>query len=86
MTLGSVSFLMECLWIKIRRKLHDTPFVSFLNHCGRKENFFPEKEFRNVAEMYDTGLTENKDKNPEVVAKQPNTFQVDKQTFFIWKW
>ena len=85
MTLGTVSFVIECLSIKVRRKLYDTPSVNLVTHCGRKGNFMLEKEFQNVAEISDTSLRDNKDKDPEMIAKQPNTFKVDKQTFFTWK-
>ena len=84
-TLGTASFLIECLWIKIRRKLHETPIVNFVNHLGRKTNFLCEKKPHNFVDVSEPGYKENNYKHPEVVAKLPKIVKVNKQTFFTWK-
>ena len=77
-TVGTASFLIECLWIKVRQKLHGTPFVNFVN-------FLCEKKPQNFVDVSGTGYTANNGKHPEVVAKQPKILTDDKQTFFTWK-
>ena len=84
-TLGTASFLIECLWVKIRRKLHETPIANFVNHFGRKMNFLCERKRQNFVDVSEPGCTENNCKHPEVVAKQPKLLTLDKQTFFTWK-
>ena len=83
-TLGTASFLIECLWIKIRRKLHETPIVNFVNHLGRKTNFLCEKKPHNFVDVSESGCKENKYKHPEVVTKQPKIVKVNKPPFFTW--
>ena len=77
-TLSTASFLIECLWIKVRQKLHGTPFVNFVN-------FLCEKKPQNFVDVSEPGYKENNCKHPEIVTKQPKIVKVNKQTFFIRK-